>query len=135
MKKQQSGFTLIELVVVIVLLGILGAAATARFQNLNQAAADATEQGVASELASASAINFANTLATNAAAGDPDISGTVVCATVAPLLLQQGALPANIAVSDGADVTCTGAGDTVECTVTHSNGSATNATANLLCSG
>lgn len=45
MKKQQSGFTLIELVVVIVILGILASQAVPRFANLTtnaeQAAADA----------------------------------------------------------------------------------------------
>ena len=52
MKAQQSGFTLIELVVVIVLLGILGVAASAKFIDLTTEAADAAEQGVAGELSS-----------------------------------------------------------------------------------
>jgi MSHA pilin protein MshA len=132
MKKQQAGFTLIELVVVIVLLGILGAAATARFQNLNVAAADAAEQGVAAEIASASAINFANALATGAPA--VAVTSGTDCATIAPTLLQQGALPANITVT-GSLAGCTAAGDSVACTVTHSGGSATNATATVLCTG
>ena len=132
MKKQQAGFTLIELVVVIVLLGILGAAATARFQNLNVAAADAAESGIAAEIASASAINFANGLIT----GTPVVAVTTAqdCGTIAPLLLQQGAVPANITVS-GSLAGCGTAGNSVACTVTHSGGSATNATATVLCTG
>ncbi len=54
----QAGFTLIELVVVIVLLGILGVTALGKFQDLSTKAADAAEQGVASELSSAAAINY-----------------------------------------------------------------------------
>lgn len=131
MKSSQTGFTLIELVVVIVLLGIVGAVATARFQDLGTTAADAVEEGVAAELASASAINYGQALATGAAT--VAISGTVACATVTPNLMQSLALPADITVTDGADVTCTGAGDTVVCNVAHASGSATDATATLIC--
>jgi prepilin-type N-terminal cleavage/methylation domain-containing protein len=59
MKNTQSGFTLIELVVVIVLLGILGVTALGKFENLSSDAADAAVKGIAGELSSAAAINYA----------------------------------------------------------------------------
>jgi prepilin-type N-terminal cleavage/methylation domain-containing protein len=132
MKTKQQGFTLIELVVVIVLLGIIGAVATAKFQDLSGQAADAAAQGVAAELSSGSAINYASSQTGGASTA---ITGTVDCtAATVPGLLQAGALPANVTLADGADVTCTGAGDTVQCTVSHASGT-TSATATIICTG
>ncbi len=75
MKKQQSGFTLIELIMVIVVLGALAVTALPRYVDLQAQAEQGAADGVAGALASASAINFADCLA----------GGTTTCVTGAAL--------------------------------------------------
>jgi len=59
MKQVQRGFTLIELVMVIVILGVLAAVAIPKFVDLSTDAKIAATQGVAGALNSGSAINYA----------------------------------------------------------------------------
>ncbi|MFT3849239.1 MAG: type II secretion system protein [Propionivibrio sp.] len=63
MKVNQKGFTLIELVVVIVILGILAATALPKFVDMSGEARLAATQGVAGALNSGSNINYSADLA------------------------------------------------------------------------
>ena len=62
--KRQGGFTLIELVVVIALLGILAAFAIPRFASLEREARSATTQGLSGSVRSAAAMAHGLYLAT-----------------------------------------------------------------------
>ena len=113
--KRQQGFTLIELIAVIVILGVLAAVAIPRFVNLQDAASQAAVDGAAGALASGSALNHAANIAKDAGL-DGNLAVTAVsnCPDVAGTL--DGGLDPQFSINAGA----VGAaeGDSADCTVT-----------------
>lgn len=117
MKRQQQGFTLIELVMVIVILGVLAAVALPKFVSLKSDAQTAALQGVVGTINSASAVNYSSRSA-NSTKGTATIGLT--CTTAANAILQGNAMPTGYTTTAVVLV----AGENA-CVVTQTDGGAT----------
>lgn len=122
MRNNQKGFTLIELVVVIVILGILAATAIPKFIDLRSDAATAATAGVAGALASASVTNYGARLA-NATKG----AAVSECQNVGSTSVLIGGMPSGYTVTTTALSLTSGA--TGACTVTGPQSTTANFTA------
>src|SRR5262247_3240736 len=97
--RKVSGFTIIELVVVITILGILSAVALPKFFDVQTDAANAAAQGVAGAVSSGAAINYGARLAKGS------ITGSVVvvdaCTTTVLGRVLTGGFPTGFTTATG----------------------------------
>ena len=86
MLRNQKGFTLIELIVIIVIIGILAAVAIPNYIDLSTRAAEGSAKGILGALRSANALVYANRLLGNTAGtytmGDVTLAAQVQGATL-----------------------------------------------------
>ena len=121
MKRTQAGFTMIELIVVIVILGILAATALPKFLDLRTEANESALDGMVGTLTSAMTVNYAGCSATGHQAVANKCTAVVDCedawdlvqgGAVSGYTITAAALPANTGSTANCTIEQDSSGDT-----------------------